>query len=444
VNGSRWELRVWWGALAFTIAYGLLDWWRWASYHAGGDFGMIVQAAVDGFPRFYTAAEGASHFVRHFSPVFALFTPPVRITHSVVPLFFIQAAAGALVAPPLYLLAAKRMAPPLAAGVAAIALLYPPLAGLIFGEPYETVFAPAATVWLLYAIDAGKLWLAAAAALFALSIKEDQALFLAAAGAALALWYRRREPRVAAFCGALALVSIATFVLYFAVVRSWAGATTPWPYAFFFAWGAPNKYGATPLLSFGRFGYLLEIFVPLLFVPFRSIALWLAVPPLLEVLGSHESVTFMMGQHYAGVWIGFVLVAYALGLAAIAHRSPRLARGLAIASLALCVLDLAFASPTHWRTHLSLPTPHDARLGRMLAALPPRIDVGTYDEAYSHLGFDPNATVGVHHDPRFILLDTTEPGSYEVPVLTRAVAANHDFRLLRSDDGIEIYQRVRL
>ena len=32
------------------------------------------------------------------------------------------------------------------------------VAGLIFGDPFETVFAPAATVWLLYGFEARGRW----------------------------------------------------------------------------------------------------------------------------------------------------------------------------------------------------------------------------------------------------------------------------------------------
>ena len=42
--------------------------------------------------------------------------------------------------------------------------------------------------------------------------------------------------------------------------------------------------------------------------------MWLAVAPLAEVLSSRMPTTFTMGTHYAGAWIGYVLIAFAFAL----------------------------------------------------------------------------------------------------------------------------------
>jgi len=438
---NRWALAVWLGALVYALAYATLDWWRWATYHASYDFAVVVQIVLSGFPHLYNPEEAASHFTRHFSPIFGLLTPFVATTHSVVPLFFIQAIAGALVAPGLYAIAVRRLAPPLAAGVASIAFIYPPLAGVIFADPTENVFVPAATVWLLCGLDGKRYWLAATAAIVLLATKEDQGLFLAAVGLALALWFRRREPGVARFSLALACAGALTFVLYFTVIRPAAGATDPWPYTHFYAWGRPGLFAEAPLGSPGRFTYLLEAFAPLLFVPFGSPALVLALPGFAEVLASHESMTFRMGTPYAATWLGYVLVAYVLGIARIATRSPRRARNYALGSAIVCVLVLAFASPTHWRHYLSWPNAHDAALDRVLASLPQDAAVGTYEEAYSHLGFDRNAAWGWGHHPDYILIDETMTGSLAVRGLIDRVRTDSDFALRSRDDGIKVYRR---
>ena len=61
---------------------------------------------------------------------------------------------------------------------AAIALVYPPLAGVAFSDFHENGFVPAATLWLLWAVDARRWRLACAFLAVTLAIKEDQAPIL--------------------------------------------------------------------------------------------------------------------------------------------------------------------------------------------------------------------------------------------------------------------------
>ncbi len=67
----------------------------------------------------------------------------------------LQALAGALVAPPIYALVRARSDAGSARLAALVVWLYPPLAGLVFGDFHENGFAPAAVAWTLYAFDAG-------------------------------------------------------------------------------------------------------------------------------------------------------------------------------------------------------------------------------------------------------------------------------------------------
>jgi hypothetical protein len=141
-----------------------------------------------------------------------------------------------------------------------------------------------------------------------------------------------------------------------------------------------------------------------------------------------------------------MLVAYALVLARFAReRGPRFATRLAIASLAICVLNLSLASPTHWRHYLAPVNAHDRMLDAFVAALPPDAAVGTHDEIYSHLGFDPNARNEWASLPEYVLVDDTYPsagwqhvGRKQLDDLVR----RHVYTLLRSADGIELYRRL--
>ena len=117
---------------------------------------------------------------------------------------------------------------------ALVAWLYPPLAGLIFGDFHENGFAPAAVAWTLYAFDSGYLAVAVVGALVTLSIKEDQALFLAIAGA-LGAWRFRGTAR-GRVAPALRLQALRVLVAFFAFIPPHAsgrlhgsrGASTRW------------------------------------------------------------------------------------------------------------------------------------------------------------------------------------------------------------------------
>jgi uncharacterized membrane protein len=436
--------RVWFASALYAVVYFALGADRYATYHSGADLGLFTQTIASAFHGFSNTVEGGSHFTFHFSPILYLCAPLLWLARSPLALIAIQAVAVALAAPPLFLIARRRVPEPLAVWIAVIALLYPPLAGIAFSDFHENGFAPAATLWLLWAVDARR-WAAATLFLAAcLAIKEDQAALLAfAAVFGLVYFMRRRERAGIVFCAAAFAACGLVFVSFFAIVRPLAGARHAWtPLHFYEAGPAPPQNGGLGAALFGRFTYLLEAFVPLSFACFASPAILLAVPGFAELFLSRESVTYTMGQHYAAIWIGFVLAAFALGVARIHRRSPRAAANVVRASAVLCALVLVFASPTHWARYVGLRTAHHRVLDRTLASLPPRIDVGTHDELFAHLGLNPNASLGLRYSPDYALFDWTMRTSYWVE---RTRAALRDPRggyvLLRAEDDVSLYAR---
>jgi hypothetical protein len=284
-----------------------------------------------------------------------------------------------------------------------------------------------------YGFEARKVTVIALAAFAALCIKEDQALFLAVTGLFLA-WRHRGERRIVLYGLILAGVSILTFVLYFAVLRPRAGGV--WTGTHFYDW-AHASGDVVPWYSPSRLTYMLEVFLPLLFIPFRSSMMFLAAAPFVELLASPYSILFTNGTHYAGVWIGYVLVAYVYGLTHVA--SAKRARRIVAASIVICLLQLTLASPTHWRARLSLPGRHDRILSMILAGLPRNATISTYEEAYSHLGFHPNAVEGIRGRPSLIVIDASRPTSYFVPILERYVKEHPAYVKRESEDGISVY-----
>jgi len=334
-----------------------------------------------------------------------------------------------------------------ALGIALVGALYPPLAGVTFTDFHELGFATAATLWLLWAVDGRRFGWAALFVAVVLAIKEDQGLILAfGALFGIVYFWRRREPAGIAFSAGAGIAALATFALYFGVVRPLAGAHDAWHPLHFYVWSSVvDPRGTAAWWSIGRPAYFLEALVPLTFAALATPAFLLALPGFAECLLSHESLTYTMGQHYAAVWIPYVLGAYVFGIERLHDRKPRLAFNLVRASMLLCLAILAFASPTHWGHFLGPRIAHDAALERVLAKLPPDLEVGTHDEIYAHLGFDPNASLGLKRNPRFALFDRSYYSAWWVadirPVLLAGLRTGR-YRLVSSDDGIDLFERV--
>jgi uncharacterized membrane protein len=434
------------GCVVYAVALTLLGADRYASYHSGADLGEFVQTIATPFTGFGDTPEGGSHFLHHFSPLLYLCSPFLLLAHSPVALIAIQAIAGALVAPAIYLLVRKRAGTRIALLAAGVTLLYPPLVGVTFTDFHENGFAPAAIAWLAWAVDSRRWGLAALFVAAGLAVKEDEALMFVVLGAGLAIWAQRRGDRaLCRFAGGAALAGVLTLALYFAVVRPLAGGHDTWFALGYITNAEAHQDGLAAVL--GRLSFLLEAFVPLCFVPVFGWGVLLVAPGLLEVLSSHWSITYTMGQHYAGVWVGEMLVVYALGLAAFARtRGPQFATRLAVASLVICVLNLSLASPTHWRHYLAPVNAHDRVLDAFVAALPPAAVVGTHDEIYSHLGFDPNARNEWATLPEYVLVDNTYPSAGWQDIGRKQLAdlvRRHVYALVRKEDGVELYRKNR-
>ncbi len=437
---------MWLATGCYALVYLLLGWNRYATYHSGSDLGLFTQSIASAFSGFTNTTESGSHFTFHFSPILYLCAPFLLAAHSPLALVAIAALAGALVAPPLFAVARKRMPDGLAFGVASVALLYPPLAGVTFADFHENVFAPAATLWLLWAVDAGRYRSATFFLALVLAIKEDQATIVGF-DALLAVGYFvwRRDRGGAIFSAAAVAASSLVFVLFFEVVRPLAGARDVWGPTHFYTWSRiVDPRGSAAWYSIGRPAYFLEALLPLSFACLGSPAFLLALPGFAEVLASHESIVYTMGQHYAAVWIGYVLFAFALAVGTTYARAPRTARSLVRTSLVLCVLVLVLASPTHWGHYLRARNAHDALLDRVVARVPADAEVGTIEELYAHLGFDPRAELGLARAPRYALLDTALAHSVQeelwAPVVRRGLARG-TYRVLWRDGSVTYYAR---
>ena len=403
---------LWLGCLVYVALFTWLGSVKFAAHRNLVDFGIFAQTVAGAFGCFCNPVEG-NHWAFHFSPILYPVALVVALVRSPLTLVALQAIAGALVAPPVYAMVRPKSGVPLARLAALVVWLYPPLAGLIFGDFHENGFAPAGVAWTLYAFDAGLLAWAFFAALATLLVKEDQAVFLAIGGA-LGAWrfWGTKRARAAA---AITVVSVLVLVLFFGYIQPHVamGATGSWQPWRFYAWSVPAAAALAAGIA-ARVGFLLLVFVPLLFLPFRSSIIWLAVAPLGEVLLSRMPTTFTLGTHYAGAWLGYVLTAFAFGLR---ELEPRRARTAVLVCIGLCMLEFAVADPLHPALNLHWPQPRDVALDRFLQTLPSNAGVATQEEAYTHLAlFDRTArpfpeTASQPVDACYLLIDLDFPDS---------------------------------
>ncbi|MBV8147691.1 MAG: DUF2079 domain-containing protein, partial [Candidatus Eremiobacteraeota bacterium] len=236
--------------------------------------------------------------------------------------------------------------------------------------------------------------------------------------------------------------SIAVFAGYFALIRPLAGAGTHWVPSHFYEWWG-YAYAQPPARQIAeRLTYLLEVFAPLAFIPLRSRSIVLAVPGLAEVLASREPLMYTMGQHYAGTWIPYVLVAFAVAAARLFDSAA--GRRWIAASALLCALVLAFFSPLHLGHFLRPLEAQDAATEELISRIPTTTSVGTYDEIYAHLGFYPEAAIGLARHPQYVLMDeryaSAAWSAATLPELHNDVQRG-TYRVVTSRDGVTLFER---
>lgn len=388
-----------WSAAAFAVLAALAA-VRAADWSYGADTGTFVQIVLDAFGGMHDGVERTTHYRFHWSPSLVLLWPFLAATHSVWVLQAVLALATAACAPLLAACARPRLGPALADRCGYVALVYPPLVAVGFGEFRDLGLLPALALGWWLALERRSWGWAALTALLLAGLREDVCLELVLVGAALAVLAARAGDRPRALAaGGSAGLGLLSAGFYALVVLPRVG---PWPPSHFYDYPFAHGPGAlllAPLLhplafgaaiaTVGRLTYLLEAFVPLACVPFRSRLLWLALPGFAIVLLANSGLVWRMGMHYAALWIPWVLLAFAGGIAAL--RRPT--RWTTVAFALSAVVLVAF-SPLH-PAHYLVPSYHalsDARAA--LALVPPDATVATHDEWYSAVsGTHPGATV---------------------------------------------------
>ncbi len=393
-----------WAAIEFAVLAALAV-VRTKLWTYGSDTGTFAQIIADAFGGMRNGVEAGSHFRYHWSPTLALLWPLVAIGRSALPLQLLQAAATSACAPLVVAIARPYASARLANALGYVTLLYPPLLALGFDEFHELgLFTPLVLAMFLAADRSRWLWFAICAAL-AIGLREDAAVTLIFFGLTLIGMARTRGSAAPAWAGAgLTLASAAALGVYFVWIVPRLGGWVPSHfYSYPFADGplalviAPLTHPlefARAIFTLGRLTYVLESLVPLAFLPLLSRWVLLALPGGAIVLLANSGYVWRMGDHYAALWIPWLLVAAVMGAVAVARRSERRARTWTVAAGLLCAVFLIAFDPLH-PLHYLHPYYHDlADARRAIGCVPKGASLATYDEWFSAVAAQrPHATI---------------------------------------------------
>jgi len=269
-----------------------------------------------------------SHFAIHFTPILFLLVPLYLLLQGPLFLLYVQVISGALAAFVLYL-TAKDLFPakyiPSFIGMAF--LVYRPfLNGLMYDFHPEMFFPLFLFSSYYFLFIKRRMWPFFVFASLALLIKEDIPLFIFFFG--LFLFFKLRDDRKTG------LITAGGALIYFVIVmgfviphlRSRLGMSGK--FEFLSLWGGSGENVLETLknlisrshsiianLPFANIGSgLFNFFAPLLFIPFLSPFILLAVPPMAILATSASPIMHGFGLHYAANILPFLFLAFLFGL----------------------------------------------------------------------------------------------------------------------------------
>jgi len=384
------------GTSSFDL--GLEDNLMWNLVHGGP---MFKSTPFDG--------PTGTHFGNHATFFSYVLAPIYRLSPHPETLLVVQAVLMGGAAIPLHLYARRHLSPWTATLVALLYLAYAPLHG---ANLYDFHYLPLGVffLWLvLYAVEARLTALAVVATLLTLSVREDVACCLAVLGVFLLL------TGAAARAGALlAVVGGGYFLLMKLVVmphfgdggesfvNQYAGLVPPEAHGF---GGVVETLVGNPVftesvaLEKEKVAYVLELLVPLLFLPLaRPIGILLVLPGFLfTVLSTKYAPLTQISFQYTSYWTAFLFIGLVLAFERAAARGPGRQRALVagvVASSLACsylygaVLQQETARGGFERFHFGT-SPEDlarrASLVALLAEIPPDARVSASEHLVPHV-----------------------------------------------------------
>ncbi len=441
-------------AIAVFTAFAMMRATYWTY---GADTGTFAQVIVDALHGMRNGIEHGTHYRYHWSPSLVLLRPLMALTHSALTLQMLQVVVTFMTAPLMYELFRPYAGARIAARLAYLTLLYPPLEAIGFNEFHELGLLTPLIVGAVLAADRSHWVTFAVLVTLAAGLREDVCLEFVIIGTALALYLRTARPATAAAAAFTALLSAASIGVYYGAVIPHLGAWRPAAfYRYSFADGPLQVVSALvvhPLatlpvfLTLGRLTYVLEALVPLAFLPLRTVSGLLAVPGFCVILLANSGLVWRMGMHYSALWIAWLLLATGVATVQLVRRTnERIALRRLTLAMTVCAVFLIAFDPMH-PLHYLHPSYGDIAAARAtLACVPPSASVSTHDEWFSAIAAGrPRATVGVSGGVDYLVYADDYPNdefrTLLGPAVKRAVVGG-EYRVICANHHVTAYVRV--
>jgi uncharacterized membrane protein len=269
---------------------------------------------------------------------FALF--PLLPFYAIAPraetLLVMQAIIVASGAIPLYRFAARRLSPALGVVLAYAYMLYAPMHGAVFFDFHLQPLAAAFILWMIDMFDERRTALFVVFFILAISCREDISVGLASFGLFLMLTGHRTRAGFWIFAVSTTVFVLLRFV-FMPLAGSWGFAEI---YKDLFPGDEHNFVGivktivTNPVFTFktmltqDKLRYLIQVLVPVAFLPLRRVWLWLAVLPgiFFTVLTTGYGATTNIGYQYSGHYAAYIFPAAVLALGAFGTSAEGLVR----------------------------------------------------------------------------------------------------------------------
>jgi uncharacterized membrane protein len=319
-------------AVAYTVHFGYYTYCFYYSLRSGYDLGIydsLLWNMLHGGSFFKTppwAGPGRSHFGNHAEFFAYVLLPIYAIRQNAGTLLVIQAAVLGGAAIPLYKLARRYVAPWPACLLALSYLIYPALHGQNIFEFHFLPFGPFLLWWAWYFLEKRRDGWAALFVLFTLACREDVSSWVAVLGAYFL--FTGKRPKAGLL---LAVVGTAwCFTLKFKAMPYVGGGESFTDIYKDLLPPGTKSFGGVVMTLLGNPGYttftlaemeklvfMLQILLPLAFLPFRR-PIWaiLCIPGFFfTVLSTHYGPLVSINFQYSAHWIAFLFPGVAIALA---------------------------------------------------------------------------------------------------------------------------------
>ncbi len=475
VRERAWTLTVWSAMLGWTIVLASI---ARRSYDDFGlarfDLGNMVQAVwstAHGHPLEMTNGSTGEQMVRlgtHVDPILVLLTPFWILWPSPLSLAFVQIAAVAAGALPVFWLARRHLGSEKLGCVLALAYLaYPWLSWSAIGAIHPVTFAIPLFLYAIWFLDSDRLWAFAPFAVLAALTGELMGVTVAALGLWFALARGRRVAGLAITALGLGWVVFAVYV----VVPRYSSDSSVF-YGFYDQIGGsptgvlrtaftdPGAIAST-LLAGHVIAYLLWLAVPLagLFLLSPALAA-VAVPALLvDGLSDFREMTDPRYHDVAGA-IPFLIAATVLGCSRIERPGRRGFAAVLVLALSLELTLVIGAWPraigkTPFGTVSTRQSRNVAALADAVSLVPAGAPVSASNDVGAHLSARRYYyAVPVVGRATWMVVDTRDPWvtSPSSPILTRhpervralvrRVASSPDWRKVFDRDGVLVFRKT--